>query len=469
MIDRRSFLKALGAGGTALGMAGCGKPDPRPLTDPRPETPDAWQGLGEADPTAFPQGVQAGDPQSDGLILWTRAGLDDQVELLLARAVDGTWVEDPAVPCTVRDGGFVHHEVALEPDQPVAFQFRDGAGRLSPVGMARSAPAEDANVVVTLAATSCASQGHGDFPSMPAALARGPIDAWCWLGDTLYNDGVTNEAGYRANWQAQLSREGFQSVMSSTACIYTWDDHEVTNDWGDTVYGSGVDPNRLSIAYEAFFDHTPSRRDPNAPRRLFRSFRMGKTAEVFVLDCRGERDEQGGIYISQAQMDWLKNGLSTSTAPWKLILNSVPITDLPEIYDLDRVIRDRWEGYGTQRAELLEHIVDNGLSGVLFVSGDVHHGTFCRIDPPGGVADQLLEIFTGPAGSTRNPLGALLEDEAQFLWSDAVWNCTRISLHPGGFCQITVVGEEDETYLDTLFDIRGQVYWLESQRGEDSR
>lgn len=454
-LDRRTVLKSLGLGAAGVGVSGCG-PGGLPASAQRPVFPQAWEGVGVEDAGAFPQGVQCGDPHPSSVVLWTRT-TSAAVEVVVARGVDGQWSEPEAVPCQVVEGGFVHIAVDFEADQPFAYQFRDSDGRCSRVGYARSAPANDSAVTVVVGATSCASQGHGDFPSMPATLSRGPMDLWCWLGDTLYNDGVTTTAGYRANWQRQLATDGFQAVLGSTACVYTWDDHEVDNDWGDTAFGQPVDPARLEVAYKAFFDHTPTRKDPESPRQIYRSFRMGRTAEIFVLDCRGERDEEGGVYISEAQMTWLLEGLAASTATWKVILNSVPITDLPDVYDIEQVIRDRWEGYPDQRERLLSFIQDEGLTGVLFVSGDVHHATFCRVDAEGGPGHRVFEVFTGPAGSTRNILGNLIGDGEQYVWSAAVWSCTRFELHPLGFASIEVVGEEGEIWLEAVINDRGEV------------
>jgi alkaline phosphatase D len=463
-MNRRTFLQSMGLGAAGAGVSACA-PATLPAADPRPVFPPAWEGVGPEDLAVFPQGVQCGDPHPASVLLWTRT-TSASAEVIVARGFDGTWAEPESLACVVSEGGFIHVEVGFDADQPFAYQFRDTEGRCSRIGYGRSAPAPDAAVSVVLGATSCASQGHGDFPSMPATMSRGPVDLWCWLGDVLYNDGVTTTSGYRANWQRQLSRDGFQAVLGNTASTFTWDDHEVDNDWGDTAFGDPVDPVRLGVAYEAFFAHTPTRRDPEDDRRIYRSLRLGRTAEVFVLDCRGERDEEGGVYISEAQMTWLLDGLAASTATWKVLLNSVPITNLPDIYDIEQVIRDRWEGYPDQRERLLNFIADEDISGVLFVSGDVHHATFSRVDPEGGPGHRTFEVFTGPAGSTRNILGNLIGDEQQYLWSAAVWNCTRFELHPLGYATIEVVGEEGEIWLQALIDDRGNVLYYDGEQPE---
>ena len=51
-----------------------------------------------------------------------------------------------------------------------------------------------------------------------------------------------------------------------------------------------------------------------APERIWRKVPFGKTADVFVLDTRGERKPStrgsaNPVYVSREQMDWLKREL----------------------------------------------------------------------------------------------------------------------------------------------------------------
>ena len=118
------------------------------------------------------------------------------------------------------------------------------------------------------------------------------------------------------------------------------------------------DAARRTAAVQSFFDHQPVRRDAAHPDRVWKRMRWGRTADIFVLDCRNERrpSTRGSEdqYLSREQMDWLKAGLTSSEAVFKLIVNSVPISDFPGAFDLAQ--RDRWEGYPTQREEILRHV-----------------------------------------------------------------------------------------------------------------
>lgn len=441
---RRELLKLLGLGSLAVGCppGEGGLPD-----DGRNPVPDEdWPGGGAGDEARFPLGVQSGDPLPDGLLLWTRH-LGGGTLAVQVAVWDGGWKVDRTVPVEADADGFVHAEVSgLPADTAIAFQFVAEDGTRSEVGHSRTALSEDAWTVLRFGATSCANPEHVDFPSLARAMERARLDLWLWAGDQVYLDGLEGLAGFRDAYAANWRSSGFRSVLPRVPGLFAWDDHEVANDWTYDVEGNAE---LAALGLRAFLEHTPHR----PLDHQWRSFRYGRTAEIFVLDCRGERD--GQRYVSQAQVDWLKRSIRASRATWKVVLNSVPITDLPALYEVPNVIGDRWEGFAEQRAELLGAL--EGVTGVLFVSGDFHHPALCRVDPD----SPIFEAFTGPCGSNRNPIGPLLADGAQYLWSDAAWSSSVFEVHASGLGRVVFVGEEDETWCECFFDDRGHVLSLE--------
>ena len=452
---RRDVLVGAGsvvAWAAAVGCAGTDTtPDPTSGRAPAPDAP--WQGLGAPDTAAFPLGVQSGDPAPDGAVLWTKYAGAEGLEVIVAAYANGAWDEVATLSAAVADGGYVHVAAdGLDSDTPVGFQFRDAAGALSSVGSCRTAIGADSTAPVVIGATSCLNMVHGDFPCLNRVVERGPMDAFLQVGDTVYADGSTTLDDYRSAWAQVLATAGLSAVSQAVAQVHTWDDHEVDNNWNS----DGASEDLVATAREAFFESTPARRDPDHPERIWRQLRFGRTADVFVLDCRGERDDVAGTYVSAEQLDWLLEGLSASQATWKLIVNSVPITDMPLAYEVDDVVIDRWEGYPAQRRELLDGIAAAGVDGVLFVAGDFHHPGLYRVDAEGSTAN-VWEALTGPAGSTLNPLGVLIEDGDQYYWSDAVWCATRFELYADGRARIVVVGEEDETWFDGILTAQGEL------------
>ena len=419
--------------------------------DPRaPEPTLPWPGVGTPDLATFPLGVQSGDPLPTGVRLWTRTVGAAPLTLHWATWDGAAWSEGPPLAAATVDG-YAHVDLdAVADDTPIAFQFLDDAGAASPIGRCRTAVSPTHTGRVRFGATSCADQDHGEFPALEAVAAFAPMDFFFWLGDTVYCDGDSTTEDFRATWAENLSKPTMQTLNHATSGVYTWDDHEVTNNWDPQT----IDPAVRDTAFAAFYETTPIR--PDVPGRLWRRLRFGAAVEVFVLDCRSERDAAAGIYLSREQLDWLKAGLSSSDATWKVIANSVPIADFPAAWDIADSRSDRWEGYEAQRAELLDHITDSGLTGVLFVSGDLHQTCVYRVEET-GPRSAIFDVMAGPAGSFLNVAAKLLEEGGQFVYSDAVWSATWFECSVDGTCRVVMLDETATVFLDLTLDIQGNV------------
>jgi hypothetical protein len=73
---------------------------------------------------------------------------------------------------------------------------------------------------------------------------------------------------------------------------------------------------------------------------------------------------------------------------------------------------DRWEGYASQRDQLLGLINDYDVRNVWFLTGDFHVGFVSHVEAA-GPSRRVREIAVGPGGSGGNPLPAL--EEGGFL------------------------------------------------------
>lgn len=182
---------------------------------------------------------------------------------------------------------------------------------------------------------------------------------------------------------------------------------------------------------------------PDPDRRLFRKFRVGRHVEVFLTDLRQYRDpptpavgflpvlpanltagelcdpangiiaalcaaapppprasstlrEANTSLLGAPQKAWLLNGLSASSATWKVVVSSV------QILEWFAAPADRWEGYWRERGEVLAHLEAAGVANVLFLVGDVHASIFSRVNP--GRSPPIHEVTTGPVG--RSTFGA---------------------------------------------------------------
>jgi phosphodiesterase/alkaline phosphatase D-like protein len=285
----------------------------------------------------------------------------------------------------------------------------------------------------------------------PGNLAA-PIDAFLFLGDTAYCDGADTPDAYRDKWHAHIGKAEHVALRASMASYTTWDDHEVTNDWNPET----IDAAHFETARAALREHMPMRTLAEDPKRLWRSRRFGTTAEVFVLDSRSERlpstifsdDEQ---YISRAQMDWLKGALLESPCAFKVIMNSVPITRFPNIWNAWQV--DRWDAYDAQRTEILTHIDDNAIPGVLWVSGDFHLAKMGFVSPEGSPGATQVEVLVGPGAQGGNALASTLIAD-HFHWKSTENNYTELHLDPAtGEARIVYVNAAGEIFAERTYPL----------------
>jgi len=100
------------------------------------------------------------------------------------------------------------------------------------------------------------------------------------------------------------------------------------------------------------------------------------------------RHHPPGTMLGRRQKSWWKSTMKSSDATWKVWGHSVPT--LPMRLDLDAVdpdaetvvfTTDTWDGYLTERAELMAFLDDNRIRNVVSLSGDNHNsfaGVACR-------------------------------------------------------------------------------------------
>jgi alkaline phosphatase D len=465
---RRQFLRVT-AIGTAGFVLGCEKPAASvegedagvvegadagmPEVDAG-QTPDTPETLMEA--FGFPLGIASGDVDATRAVLWTRYDGMASIRLRVWRMDGEVYALRVAdVQVTPGDGGFVHLDVSgLEAGVRYRYAFfeEDAQGTLlarSGIGRFRAALATGMKEPLTIGACSCTHQGITPTP-LKRAGERTDLDVFLLLGDTSYNDGAESLAEFRTQWAANLASPEYRTLRAATSVLATWDDHEVTNDFNPET----VDPQKFAIAKQTFFEHQPLRRDATNPDRIWKTMRWGDTAEFFILDCRGERkpstrfNGQPQTYVSREQLDWLKAALKASTASFKVIMNSVPITD----FGFSVFTGDSWNSYPQQRTELLSWIDDEAIGGVLWVSGDHHFASAGWVAALGPGRTQL-EVLAGPGAQSGNVAYALLRPPRWQFASDTN-NYTTFKLDPMTMkAEVTFFNGSGVTLFNRVYDL----------------
>lgn len=371
----------------------------------------------------FRLGVASGDPESDGVVIWTRLA-PDPLEVgggMTPEAVETRWevAEDEAFSKVVQSGTAmampqlghsVHVEVnGLQPHRWYFYRFHAGE-ESSPVGRTRTAPPREvlANRL-RFAFTSCQHYETGLYEAY-RHMREEDLDLVVHLGDYIYEgaareNGVRKHIGreceslddYRIRYALYRSDENLADAHRMFPWLVTWDDHEFDNNYADLVSEEeGISPEafltRRANAYQAYYEFMPLRRRsfPQGPdMRLYRSCSYGRLANFHVLDTRQYRSDQPNgdhqkpmndealnpkaTMLGSKQENWLTSGLLQSSSTWNILAQQVMMAPLNRGEGEDRrYSMDQWPGYEFSRRRLLRFFHERGIPNPVVLTGDIH-------------------------------------------------------------------------------------------------
>lgn len=238
---------------------------------------------------------------------------------------------------------------------------------------------------------------------------------------------------YRALYKQYRSDQYLQEVHRRYPFIIIWDDHEFGDDcWGDhtthysELFGPEEEPDQRVAADRAWFEFQPAEVEyhdgaafPN-DIKIYRNLRYGKHLELFMTDERYYRDDHvipegpsdptlnkyiansaigSRIFVVKSTFDlretqvkptmlgttqkqWLLDSVHASDATWKIWGSEVQCaqmmvdfsqlqTSLPDFYKTRVYLTvDQWDGYRTERAEILSALAD--VQNMVVIVGDIH-------------------------------------------------------------------------------------------------
>ncbi|MGI5177771.1 alkaline phosphatase D family protein [Dactylosporangium sp. CA-152071] len=383
----------------------------------------------------FLHGVASGDPLPDGVLLWTRvtptpsatpgSGAGPSVAVTWQIATDPGFA-DVVSGGTVTTGPERDHTVKVDARglaPATTYHYRFGvAGVWSPAGRTRTAPAADADLaLLRFGVVSCSNWEAGYFAAYRHLAARGDLDAVVHLGDYIYEYAtggftaggttvrrtepaheIVSLADYRIRHAQYKTDPDAQALHAAVPWVITWDDHEVANDmWAGGAENhdpatEGSFAARVAAARQAYAEWMPVRL--GADGAIHRRLRFGRLAELSMLDLRSYRSQQASgtavddpsrTITGDGQMAWLKQGLASSTARWKIVGNPdmiarVDVGTLPAwlLGPLGKLLgipsngyainTDQWDGYNADRDELVNHLRANNVRDTVFITGDIH-------------------------------------------------------------------------------------------------
>ena len=441
-MTRRDMLKGLGFGvGATVLLSGCVVPAP----SENPRLPP----LGTPDLSPFLDGVISGDPAPNGALIWTRVEPSipfEQVPVLWTVARDAAFSSIRAaglVTATASEGYAVTVSVeGLDPDSWYYYRFeaadQTGAQVASRSGRLRTAPAVGSSPDrLRFAFASCQQINDSWFNAHVAAAAEPDLDFFMHLGDYVYvsDTNTLTREDYRQTYQRWRKQPLLRDLHAALPMVAMWDDGEFFN--GISKNGP---PDRLTAAKQAWFEAFPVI-DPGG-LQAYRRFSWGDLVDLSMIDVRAYRDdpienivytdnsgayEPGRSTLGAEQYEWFTQGLAASEAAWRVVGNQYNISpwklvnleflrafrpDLPPnagIY----APNEAWDDYLAERRDLLQFLLDSGVTDTVFASGHTHTALVSelRVDydkPSTPVA--AFDFCTGSLTADPDPRKSFLGD-----------------------------------------------------------
>ena len=284
-------------------------------------------------------------------------------------------------------------------------------------------------------------------------MAKSGADFMLWGGDNLYlrEADFSSESGIWYRYSHDRATPDLQPLWSAMHHYAVWDDHD---------YGS----NNANLSFEfkkttlqAFTTYWTNQ-TWGQPEHLgiYGKFYWGDSA-FFLMDNRWYRDDErldlqqnpSKSQFGERQREWLKQSLLLAQQlghfTFKFIVTgSQVLTDYTGF-------ADGLAHYEPERAELMKFIVDQKITGVIFLSGDVHFTELLRKKI--GETQVAYEL-------TSSPLSSGVSSHARTDRAQEPYRVAGTLVVDQNYCVLAASGPADARVLTiTCFDKTNQQRW----------
>lgn len=392
-------------------------------------------------------GIQSGDVSSASAVVWARADRPARMMVECSTTEGFARVVHAASVDALPERDFVAKLSidGLPPGQDIFYRVRladldAGLAGQTETGHFRTAPGQGRSISFVWSGDT-AGQGWGIDPSRGGmrtyrTMLNNRADFFIHCGDHIYADCpierelklpdggiwrniVTEEKSavahsleqFRGNYKYNFLDENFRDFHAFVPMLAQWDDHEVTNDWSPlgtadaTGYAEDGSSLLVARARQAFHEFMPIRAIPEQDGRVYRKVSYGPMLDVFLIDMRSYRDSTGNsrgdrseaCILGTKQLAWLKRGLATSDATWKVIAADLPVG----LFSEDAI------ALGDGPPERREHEIANLLSfikraevrNIVWLTADMHYTAAHHYDPSRAMFtdfEPFWEFVSGP-------------------------------------------------------------------------
>ncbi len=320
------------------------------------------------------QGPMVGAVGPSSARIWMRVSGEHPVAIELGTdpGLRGAVVTAPVLPSRANDYTVVVELAGLEPSTQYHYWVKvDGKDdrylAKFPPFLLKTAPAAGAPARLRVAFGSCPRFEDDRVQPIWAVVERLAPDLFFWIGDNIYGD-TPNPDILREQYRRQRDVAGLQPVLHDVSHLAIWDDHDYAMNNQDRR--NPIKEEALAVFKEYWAN--PSYGLTDLPGVFF-SYSYG-AVDFFFLDDRLYRDPDETpdsaekTMLGQRQRAWLTAGLKASAATFKVIVSGSGWSVAKGMGG------DSWASFVTERNRLFDFIRDEGIGGVVLLSGDTHVG-----------------------------------------------------------------------------------------------
>lgn len=302
----------------------------------------------------------------------------------------------------------------------------------------------------------------GDY-GIFTVLAKQNPDLMLWIGDNTYLREIDwdTKAGIIHRYSHTRQTPEMQPILGATHNYATWDDHDYGPNNADRSYRLR---NEALETFKLFWGNQTYGTDET--KGVFSRFTWGDV-EFFLLDDRYHRapneapDDEQKTMFGKAQLQWLKDALLNSSAPFKIVVNG------NQILNPNGEWYEALPQYRSEYNDLLSYVKKNKISGIIFLSGDRHHTELIlhadtalyplydfTSSPLTSGLNTMRQRDGNPTGEFTNPLrvpGTLVNDKRNF-----------------GILKFSGNRQERKVILET-YDITGVCRWTKEIHANELR
>lgn len=248
----------------------------------------------------------------------------------------------------------------------------------------------------TLATGSCAfiNEERYDRPGKPYGsdygiferIADADPNLMLWLGDNIYlrEPDWGSRSGILHRYSHMRSLPEMQSLLTTCPHYAIWDDHDFGPNNADRSF---IHKDWTLEAFELFWGN-PSYGLPDL-EGITGQFTFADV-DFFLMDNRYHRSnyelETTPKQIwGEQQVDWLIEALKFSRAPFKIVATGGQFLS-------DAALYENHAQYAEERQRVLDRIEAEGITGVVFLSGDRHHTELSMLELANGNAVYDLTV-----------------------------------------------------------------------------